>query len=200
MKSIYLLSVLCVLVIAGCSTAVTPKNASSLNLNKNGLVLSSWQHSGGPAHGMDWQVEVPLYPTGERAQTIPVIKSSNELSLLEVPPGHYRIVDCQFLPMKMNQEGARAEFEFDVRPGEVTYLGCFAVAYETGVRVNDYLELKAQFVLEDRKAMDYGRFRESYPTLALVKMGNAAPKRFEWDEERTPEFNPRGTGLETRLW
>jgi len=180
MKTTSLLLILPALIVAGCSTAVSPAKASRVDPQKTGLVLAT-MHGHGPQN--TW-AEFMLHSLDGRDSSFRniAVDSTKALSLLEVPAGRYEIADWTVTGgAKITGPGtqtATQPFVFEVRPGEITYLGHFEVPVKpTPVNSGQGSMLRAQPILEDRSEKTVAEFRRQYPTLAQLPVHNVAPKR-----------------------
>jgi hypothetical protein len=185
-----------ILLFAGCITAVSPEKAASVDLAKTGLVLATLTRTGNADDVKRVLVEFYLRPTVGRGDFLkePVINSTKDLWLIEVPLGHYRIADWFLGAGTMRRESAEQGFEFDVLPGEITYIGHFEVAVARakntfGMRVIP----QAAPALKDDYASTLVAFRERFPRLSSTVVRNAAPPQFSWgitDSRLVPVYIP----------
>ncbi len=185
MKSYHpsLLASVAALLLAGCSTAVTPEKSAQIDPAKTGLVLATVAESG--VENSWAQFTLRSVDGHDRALHSPAINTTQKLWLVEVPPGRYRIADWTVsgvLPAAGPAiRNAAQELEFEVRPGEVTYLGQFVIA---GDLVKDASGQHRTFVwsrpvLEDRAKEANEAFKRQYPALADVPVRSVAPERID---------------------
>jgi len=171
------------LLMTACSTAVSPEKASQVDPAKTGLVLVTVAEIGGKDSG----TKFTLLSAGGHDGALhgQAINPSKELWLLEVPPGRYRLADWIVMrEAPVTGTGAHTgtqEFEFEVRPGEVTYLGRFVV---TRRPVMDAYGKPQAFawarpVLEDHAKETMEAFQQQYPALAAVPVRSVAPQRID---------------------
>jgi len=174
-----LIATVALLVITGCTTAISPNTASAVDLEKKGLVLATLRYSGNVANARYVRTEIYLWraaaeDSGLRHWTI---DSSKELWLIELPIGHYRIADWRLGGGIEKSEGTEQSFEFDVRPGEVTYLGEFNVAMAPSRLSGNVVYPRAALFLEDRYEKTEEMFRKQYSSLSAVPVRDVAPLR-----------------------
>ncbi len=196
MKPFTAILTLSVLLLTGCITAVNPETAASVDLTKTGLVLASMRLSGEADDVKKVAVEFYLRPLEGRGSFMKelVINSSRDLWLIEVPLGSYRIGDWFLGAGTMRRESGEHSFEFDVRPGEITYIGLFDVAVERekntfGLRVIPL----ASPVLRDDYIHTVSAFKEKFPSLSGTPIRNASPAKFDWgtpDSMAVPIYIP----------
>ena len=218
MQTIPLFSAVSVLLLAGCATTISPNNAAKLNIARSGLVLVTWETgASNPGRTIIDYAEVRLQQvSGEgREMEKRVIKSTQPLSLIELRPGRYRIADFRLasgiliLDGPLGHQEAGNVFEFEVRPGEVTYLGNLHPFSESTILSDRYI-FRASLVLQDRCGSTVALFRQEYPALSTVRVRDAAPRLIAWDllpkpdmdfaEGHTSGPHPTEKGLETRFY
>jgi hypothetical protein len=169
--------------LVGCTTAVTPEKAANVDLQKTGLVLATISRSGEAEDVKKVLIEFYLRPYDGEGNPLKelVINSWEPMWLIEVPLGRYEITDWFLSAGTMRRESAEKGFEFEVRPGQITYIGHFDVAV---ARAKNFFGLRV--IPEAIPALrdDYERtlvaFRKQYPALADKKVHNVAPQRFIW--------------------
>lgn len=185
-----------ILVFAGCITAVSPEKASTVNLQQTGLVLATLARRGDADDVKNVTVEFYLRPVEGRGNLLKdlVINTSRELWLIEVPFGRYRISDWFLSGGTLRDERAKQGFEFDVLPGQVTYIGHFDVAVD---RVRNTFGLRvipqAVPVITDDYNNAVAAFQRQFPALSKAAVRNAAPPRFSWEDpesKATPIYMP----------
>jgi hypothetical protein len=185
-----------IFVLGGCVTAVSPEKAASVDLTKRGLVLASLTRNGEADDAKKVTVEFYLRPTAGSGDFLKelVINSSKDLWLIEVPLGHYRIADWFLSAGTMRRESAEQGFEFDVLPGQITYIGLFEVAV---TRVKNAFGLRvipqAVTTLKDDYANTMIAFRQKFPELSATVVRNVAPPKFTWsvkDSRPIPIYIP----------
>jgi hypothetical protein len=196
MKAFPIILVVVISGFAGCITAVSPEKAASVDLNKTGLVLASLTRTGSPSDVKRVSVEFYLRPTvghGDFLKEL-VINDSNDLWLIEVPLGRYRINDWLLAAGPVRRESAERGYEFDVLPGEITYIGHFEVAV---TRAKNMLGMRvipqAIPALKDDYASTLVAFRRRFPRLSSTVVRNAAPSQFSWgmtDSRMVPIYIP----------
>lgn len=175
---------LVLLFLAGCITEVSPEKANKLDLQKTGLVLATTE-----ATGLAKDVKHVLYDfyirpiDPDRRYSTYYVSSGKAMWLLEIPPGRYRIDDWFLGSGTSRAFSASTGFEFDVRPGEVTYIGHFKISVSQaknmlGLRVIP----QGQPVLENQYSKAEKLFRNSYPSLNATVVRDAAPREtFSWE-------------------
>ena len=180
MKTTSLLLILPALILAGCSTAVSPAKSAKIDPQKTGLVLATLHRTG---EKYTW-VEFMLHQVDGRESSFTnlAIDSTKELTLIEVPVGRYQIADWTVTDgAQLTGPGtqyATKAFEFDVRPGEVTYLGHFEVSVKEESYFSSHWRFpRARPVLEDHSAQAIAAFRQQYPALTAVPVRSVAPER-----------------------
>lgn len=191
MKTISGILILVALAISGCSTAVSPQKATRIDVAKTGLILATLERTG-PGDTKYASIEFPFRPVDGRENPFknPAVSSSKKLWLVEVPPGRYRIADWYLAAGSPRVEIAEQPFEFEVRPGQVTYIGRLEVAVVTmyndvGIQMSSWV----QPVLENHYARAVAEFRRQYPALDSVPVFNAAPAElFAWNPIRPDRF------------
>ncbi len=178
--------------LAGCSTAVSPKQSAKIDPQKTGLVLASLNQTGSKT---GW-VEFTLHRVdGSESSFHKLAISPNEkLTLIEVPLGHYEIAGWTVSNGEQltgpGTQPATQPFEFDVRPGQITYLGHFEVVVRwlTYPDSASHIYSRAWPVLEDRHAKEIGAFHQQYPALADVPVRSVAPQRVALVQVATGEY------------
>ena len=177
------------LTLAGCSTAVTPEKSARIDVQKTGLVLVTLIKTGPGSDPRNISIEFPFRPVDRTDNSFldsfldRGINSSKELWLVKIPAGRYQIADWGLWCFDARHEFAGLPFEFEVRPGEVTYIGRLEVAVVTeknaqGQQMYEWV----QPVLENHYTRTVAAFRQQYPALASVPVVNAAPvKLFAWN-------------------
>ncbi len=180
MKTTSLLLILPALILAGCSTAVSPAKSARIDPQKTGLVLAT-MHGHGPKY--TW-VEFMLHSLDGHDSSFHnmAIDSTQTLTLVEVPVGRYEIADWTVTSGERftgpGTQTATQPFVFEVRPGEITYLGHFEVPVKpTPVNSGYWNMLRGQPVLEDRYQKTVTEFRRQYPALAALPVHSVAPQR-----------------------
>ena len=181
MKTIYGILLLAVVVLAGCSSAVTPEKSARLEPRKTGLILATIDRSGAPEARNAIAVEFPIRRVDQPDSSFknPNINSKQGVWLIEVPPGRYEIADWELQARYPRTELLRQGYQFEVRPGEVTYLGhidvaVVAVLNEHGVRTASLVRP----TLNDRCTSAVAAFREKYPALSDLAVNDVAPLQF----------------------
>lgn len=199
MKTISAVLVLATLVLSGCSTAVSPQKSTSIDVQKTGLVLVTLIRTGSGDGPKNTSIEFPFRPLDRPENSFldsfvdRGINSSKELWLVEVPAGRYQIADWSQAGYWPRTEIAERPYEFEVRSGQITYLGRLEAAVVTvrnkhGKRMYSFV----QPVLEDHHERTIAIFRREYPAFASVPVFNAAPaKLFVWNPNRTfvPDYD-----------
>jgi len=177
----FVLAGVAALLLAGCSTAVSPAKSAKIDPQKTGLVLATLTRTG----PQDARVEFTLRRVDGRqgAFTNLAIDATRELSLIEVPVGRYQIAGWLATEGATiagpGTEPATKPVEFEVRPGEITYLGHLQVAvnWMHNPIHSSSIYVRARPVLEDRSAKTIEAFRQQYPALAAMPVRNVAPQR-----------------------
>jgi hypothetical protein len=183
MKLIHSSALVVLLLLTGCITAVSPEKAAAVDLQKSGLVLATIARRGTADDAAKVTVEFYLRPVDGRGSVLKdnVVNSYREMWLLEIPFGRYKIEDWYMAAGTERRASAPHPFEFEVRPGEVTYIGHFEVEVARfpntfGLRVIP----AATPSLVDRSTEDEAAFRAAFPQLKSVPLRNAAPRLFLW--------------------
>lgn len=193
MKTISGILILVALAISGCSTAVSPGKSSRIDVQKTGLVLVTLIKTGPDNDPKNVSIQFPFRPVDHSDSSFKKweITSGKELWLVEVPPGRYQIADWTLWCFDPRTEIAEVPFEFEVRAGEVTYIGRLEAAIVTqknkqGQQMYEWV----QPVLENHYGRALAVFRQQYPALASVPVVNAAPiKLFAWNPSgRSPTY------------
>ena len=180
-----------VLLVAGCTTAVTPEKAASVNPEKTGLVLATWFRNGPAQDSRIIFVQAPLESLSGNGKlgTSLDIKSTNELSLVEVPPGKYRIKQWYVYGGLDYHNDPAESFEFEVRAGEITYVGNFDLIVVKSRTETNWAKLDMWLVADDRSEKASIEFQKVYPELSKLPIRNVAPnKRFVWNEAPVTTF------------
>jgi hypothetical protein len=176
MKTTYLLLALPALFLVGCSTAVSPKEAARIDPQKTGLVLATIYQAGEKdtwldftLHSLDGHDSSFLYPS---------IKPTQGLWLVEVPAGRYQLENWVIAerwtitegpdPSEAGQSWITPRVEFEVKPGEITYLGHFEVPDHRSQR---------PILLVDWHKKGIALFRQRYPALADMPVRLVAPEQ-----------------------
>jgi hypothetical protein len=181
MKTACLLLIVPVWLISGCSTAVSPEKSARINLQKTGLILATVDRSGAPQETKGTWLEVTLESVDGRDSVLKrlAINSTKELWLIEVPPGRYRLADWTMSRARSWRAGTAQNYEFEVQPGRITYLGHLDLKLRAAKHsVDQSFSTQAWIVLEDRSAKTLAAFRQQYPALAKVPVHDAAPRQF----------------------
>jgi hypothetical protein len=182
MKTTCVLLILPVWLISACSTAVSPEKSVKINLQKTGLILATVDRSGTPQEAKGTWVEVTLQSMDGRDSVLKnlAINNTKELWLIEIPPGRYRLADWTISRARSWHAGMAAQnYEFEVQPGRITYLGHLEVNLRAPQHsVDQPYFAPAWLVLEDRSAQTIAIFRQQYPALAKVPVHDAAPRQF----------------------
>lgn len=176
-------TVLLILLSAGCVTAISPEKAGNIDPAKTGLVLATLKTVGEAEDVKKVTIEFYVRPTEGRGSMLKdlVMDSSKDLWLIEVPPGHYQISDWFLNGGTLRRETAEQRFEFEVRSGEITYIGNFEVQVKRGKNTFGLRVIPLAIpTLGDDYAGGMAAFRERYPALATTAVRNAAPAMFLW--------------------
>ena len=190
MKTLPLLAAACASVLAGCNSAtVSPHDAATLDLSKTGLVLVTWEPGDSifeRRNAATTEVFLkPLSGGGSEREAL-AIKSTQPVSLVELSPGRYQLSDFILnaggitVRGPLDQKKERSLFEFEVRPGEVTYLGNFHPVLTTP-RQDAFFPSHGALYLQDWSAQTLAVFRRQYPTLSNARIRDAAPPILAWD-------------------
>lgn len=184
MKTMLLIPALLALALGGCTSALSPDRAASVNLQKNGFALATWEQDASPAKVVGIRVEAPLRPVDrpERPLLDPWISSKRRLWLVALPAGRYQVSEWYMAGALDNAAAPSQRFEFEVRPGEVTYLGNFDLAVEMRGKPGHRRATRAWMLLDDQYGKAAGEFEKQYPVLAAMPVRDAAPQRFVWDQ------------------
>ena len=177
------------LLLAGCSTAVSPNSAAKLNLSKTGLVLVTWEPRDLASEtGKYLEVRLERIPGEAGRMDDRVIRNTRPVSLIELPPGRYRaaeywLVDDWAIHWGPLGPGKAADvFEFEVRTAEVTYLGNFHTVIEAHAPgQTDHIAYRMALCLQDLSGAAVAAFRQEYPALATAPVRDAAPQLLAWN-------------------
>jgi hypothetical protein len=189
MKTTSLFTAVLALLIAGCTTTLSPSGAANLDLAKTGVVLVTWVPGTSVAEKENRAYgEVHLRQvSGEGGERLDrVVKSTELMSLIELPPGRYRVGEFRMSVPSWKYDGMLGHqkqgnvFEFEVRPGEVTYLGNFHPVIDLRTHT-DRFSFSASLFLEDQYGKTVGVFGQEYPALSSARIRDAAPKLIGWD-------------------
>lgn len=177
--------VMLLLLAGGCVTAVSPETAAKLNIKETGLVLATTESIGSEKDVKRVVFEFYVRPTDPgRRLSVYYISSGKPMWLLEIPPGKYRIDDW-FLGSGTARSVSAAEgFEFEVKPGEVTYIGHFKFSVHLAKNMLGMRVIPQGLpVLENSYEVALKQFRKDYPSLVDVAVRNSAPPQtFLWGE------------------
>jgi hypothetical protein len=166
--------------LSGCSSGVTPEKSARIDPQKTGLVLVTIDRSGSPDTEKA-TIEFPLrrvdQPDG--SFTHADVSTRKGLWLVEVPPGRYEIAYWNVAARFGRSEFLQQKFEFDVRPGQVTYIGHLDVEVLPILnRQGERMNTQVRPTLESKLDESVADFHLHYPALANVPIENAAPKKF----------------------
>jgi hypothetical protein len=160
----------------GCSTtAVTPGKIDAIDRKSKGFALVSTDSR---AQAL---VEYYVRSAKDGYSGPSSINGSQPLWLFAFEPGRYSIADWYMAAGVQKRARGSKRYEFDVVAGEVTYIGHLAGNFSTS---KDLFGIKwvpnASPVVKDRAVLDVAEFLKAYPSLADVKVRNAAVDGFDW--------------------
>ncbi|HET7536584.1 MAG TPA: hypothetical protein VFJ90_09035 [Candidatus Didemnitutus sp.] len=181
MRTLFFALTLLALLSVGCSTAVSPDKAAHLNLEKTGLLLATVSRTNASDDLKYIDVELMLTPVNhaDTAFKNASITGTEGPCLVEVPPGRYRFGNWQVAGGTAGADNIEHEFEFDVAPGQVTYIGHVEISVtgaNVGVGTKSWVNVRERSVLRNRYDEAVAAFRQSYPTLAAIPIRNVAPR------------------------
>lgn len=177
------------MLVAGCTTTLSPTDAAKLDLAKTGLVLVTWVPGNSVAEKENkayGEVHLRRVSGEGKEQQDRVIKSTQLISLIELSPGRYRVNEFLMSVPTLKYSGILGHqeegnvFEFEVRPGEITYLGNFHPVIDIRTRT-DRFTFSVSLFLEDQYAKTTAVFAQEYPALSDARIRDAAPKLIGWD-------------------
>ena len=157
---------------AGCSTtAVVPGKIDAVDQKSKGFVLVT----------TDSGVEYYLRSAKDGYSGPSFINGMKPLWLFALEPGRYSIADWYMAAGAQKRASGSKKYEFDVAVGEVTYIGHFEANFSTSKNLIGLNWIPhASPVVKDRAAPDVAEFVKAFPSLASLKVRNAAVDGFDW--------------------
>lgn len=158
--------------LSSCSTtAITPDKVAGVDSSAKGFLLVS----------TDSGVEYYVRSEKDGYAGPSFINGLRPLWVLALEPGRYSIGDWYMAAGAQKRASGSKSYEFEVVAGEVTYIGHFVANFSTSKNLLGLNWIPhASPVVKDRASTDIEEFRKAYPTLAALKIRNAAIEGFDW--------------------
>ncbi len=169
-----LLGLLALIFLTGCVTRNTlDSRTTALNLPSKSVVLATLDMSqrDGKSRGTPWPRWIVVMPEGAKVPQLLAVdeegmdysdpKHSTAYIRIELPPGRYRLVGLYGTGMIYNGWTMPMNFEIDVPPTSVLYMGRITAEFYQG-------GYKFDMWVSDQSALDLSTFRSTFPALRAV--------------------------------